>query len=166
MKKRNLLVLLLIVCLGLTGCNKKMTEGEIKKALEVNNEERVFIVNKVTYASDNVNIKDILVKVENNSITLGDYTYTSKGEKYKQIIGYYDQPGAVYHIYVLGEDTVWEIQKNTINSLNDDDLVNKKISKATDLVLIDCEETTKSMGETPLKYQVYALVNNELVLVD
>ena len=40
------------------------------------------------------------------------------------------------------------------------------ITNATDLILIDCNETTKAMGETPTRYQVYVLANNELVLLD
>ena len=164
MKKKILIVLLLFACFGLTGCSKKMSEEEIKKALEVNTDERTFIVNKVTYATDKINVNGINMSVLDNKITLGDYSSNSNEGEYKQITGYYDQPGAIYHIYVLSKDTIWKIDSN--ESFIDAKWSNMNITNATDLILIDCNETTKEMGETPTRYQVYVLANNELVLLD
>lgn len=76
MKKKILIVLLLFACFGLTGCSKKMSEEEIKKALEVNTDERTFIVNKVTYATDKINVNTINMSILDNKITLGDYSST------------------------------------------------------------------------------------------
>lgn len=165
MKKKILFILLLIISIGVTGCSKKLSEEDIKKALEVSNEERTFTVNKVTYATDKITINGIDMQISEHSITLGDYTSKSNDESYKQITGYYDQPSNTYKIYVLTKDIVLEMEKNSIDSFDSVGWVNMNISNATDLVLIDCEETTKEMGQTPTRYQVYALVDNELVLI-
>ena len=166
MKKIFLIILLLITSFSLTGCSKKMSEEEIKNALEVHAEGRTFTVNKATYATDKVTINGIDMQVKDNKVTLGDYTSTSPDEVYKQITGYYDQPGALYNIYVLTKNTVWKMQKNSTDEFNSVGWENMNINKATDLILIDCEETVKEFEQTPMRYQVYALVNNELVLLD
>ena len=44
------------------------------------------------------------MEVNDNKITLGDYTATTTGETNDQITGYYDQPSAQYYIYRLSKD--------------------------------------------------------------
>lgn len=170
MKKKIITIFLLIVSLSLTGCNDKLTEEKIKSKLEVNTEEKTFKVNDVKYATDAIKINDINMNVKDNTITLGDYTSTSNGENHKQITGYYDQTSATYKIYTLSEDkngktTIWEMQKNDTDPFNSVGWENKFIDNATDLILIDCVEIMNPVGQTPLRYQVYALVDNELVLI-
>ncbi len=165
MKSKIFTALLFIVCIFLSGCNQKMTEDEIKKSLEVNNDERTFTVNKVTFATDKTIVKDIEVEVKGETIKLGDYSFESKGDSYKQITGYFDQPSDMYIIFVLSDNAVWEIKKNSQDTFDNATFESKNIVNATDLVLIDCDETTTAMGETPLKNQVYALVNNKLKLI-
>lgn len=171
MKKKILLLLLLITSICLTGCNKILTEEEIKNRLEVNTNERTFKVNKVSYATDSITINNININVKDNTVTLGDYKTTSNSEKHKKITGYYDQVSATYNIYMLSEDefgknTIWKLEKNDTDNFNSVGWVNKFIENATDLILIDCIETEKTMGQTPLRYQVYAVVNNDLILID
>ena len=170
MKRKILVVLLLTICIGLTACSKKISEEEIQNMLEVNNDERTFVVNKITYATEKVTVNGIDMLVKDNSVTLGDYISKSDSEKYKQITGYYDQPAATYNIYVLSENnsgkkTIWKLQKDSMNTFDSVGWVNMNISNPTDLILIDCEETVKELGQTPTRYQVYALVNNELQLL-
>jgi len=170
MKKNIITILLLIASLCLTGCNDKLTEEKIKNKLEVNTEERNFKVNNVIYATSSIKINDINMNVKDNTITLGDYTSTSIGENNKQITGYYNQPSATYKIYKLSEDengktTIMEMQKNDTDPFNSVGWVNKFIDNATDLILIDCIEIMNPIGQTPLKYQVYAIVDNELILI-
>lgn len=170
MKKTIIIIFLLVASINLTGCNSKLTEEDIKNKLEVNTEERTFQVNEVIYASDTITINDINMNVKDNTITLGDYTTTSNDENHKQITGYYDQSGAIYKIYRLSEDTngkttIWEMQKNETDPFNSVGWSNKFIENATDLILIECTETDSQIGQTPLKYQVYALVNNKLVQI-
>ena len=165
MKKKVLIIFLLVLGLGLTACSKKMSEDEIKKVLEVNSDERTFTVKKVIYATDKTSVNGIDVKINDNQITLGDTVFNSNDLIFKQIIGYYDQVGSIYHIYMLTKDTIWEIENNATDLFDNASWINKNINNATDLILVECEEITKDMGQTPLKYQVYALVNNELVLV-
>lgn len=170
MKKTIIIIFLLVASINLTGCNSKLTEEDIKNKLEVNTEERTFQVNEVIYASDTITINDINMNVKDNTITLGDYTTTSNGENHNQITGYYDQSGATYKIYRLSEDsngktTIWEMQKNATDSFNSVGWANKFIENATDLILIECIETMNPIGQTPLRYQVYAVVDNELVLI-
>lgn len=170
MKKKIITIFLLIASLGLTGCNDKLTEEKIKNKLEVNTEERTLKVNEVTYATNTITINEIDMNVKDNTITLGDYTSTSNGEIHKQITGYYAQPSGTYKIYILSEDsngkkTIWEMQKNDTDPFNSVGWTNKSINNATDLILIDCIETMEPVGQTPLRYQVYALVDNELILI-
>ena len=59
------------------------------------------------------------------------------------------------------------IEEKEEDSKKSDELnENKNIENATALVLIDCIETIEPMGQTPLRYQVYAIVKNELILID
>lgn len=171
MKKKLLLLFLLIASISLTGCNSKLSEEKIKKELEVNTEEKTFKVNKVIYATDTITINEINMNVKDNTVTLGDYITTTNDEINKQITGYYDQSGALYNIYKLTEDnngktTVWKLQKKDTDTFNSVGWENKFIDNATNLVLIDCIETMEPIGQTPLRYQVYAIVNNKLVLID
>lgn len=173
MKKRVIFLLLIFASIGLTGCNNnnKLSEKEIKEKIEVKSEERTFTVNEVIYATNKININEINMEVNDNKITLGDYTATTTGETNDQITGYYDQPSAQYYIYRLSKDddgktTVWEMIKNETDDFSSVGWVNKFISNATDLILIDCTETMDPVGQTPLRYQVYALVDNELVLIN
>lgn len=171
MKNKIIIVLLLVVCISLTGCSNKLSEEEIKEMLEVTNEERTFIVNKVTYATDKITIKEIAMQVKDNIITLGDYNSHSNSKSYKQITGYYDQVSATYYIYILEEDangktSILEMRKNDADPFDSVGWVNKLISNASDLILIDCTEIDEMIGQIPTRYQVYALVDNELVLID
>ena len=170
MRKKIITIFILIVSISLTGCNNKLTEQKIKNKLEENTEERTFKINEVTYATDTITINDIKMNVKDNTITLGDYTNTTDNELNKQITGYYDQPSATYKIYRLSEEengktTIWEMQKNDTDAFNSVGWTNKFIDNATDLILIDCIEIMDPVGQTPLRYQVYALVDNELILI-
>lgn len=167
---KKIIIFLLIVSICLTGCNSKLTEKDIKKKLEVNTETRTFKVDKVLYATNNIKINDIEIEIKDNTMILGNHTVTSAEENHKQITGYYDQSAAVYKIYRITEDlngktSIWELQKNEVDSFSNVEWTNKSIDNATDLILIECTETDSQIGQTPLKYQVYALVNNELVLI-
>ena len=167
MKKKILTALLFITCICLSGCNnKKMTEEAIKEALEVNDESRTFTVNKVTYATDKLTINDINMEANGEKVILGDHSFESRGDNYKQITGYYDQPSDMYVIYVLSDNNIWKIQNSSQDSFENPSFESKNIMNATDLILIDCSEITADFGETPLKHQVYALVNNKLKLVE
>lgn len=64
------------------------------------------------------------------------------------------------------ETVIWKMVKNNTDSFSSVGWVNKCISNDSDLILIDCEETDEFIGQNPLRYQVYALVNNELVLIE
>lgn len=167
---KNKILLLLIICIFLTGCTRKLSEDKIKKQLEVNTEERTYKINKIKYATKKITIKDISFNVEGTEVYLGDFYTQSAGDKYIQITGYYDQSASQHHVYILSENknkqtTVWELVKEDDQSFNVISWVNKSIVGATNLVLIDCKETTKEVGQTPLRYQVYAQVDDKLVLV-
>lgn len=171
MKRKIIIVLLLVLCIGLTGCSDKLSEKEIKGMLEVNTDERTFTVNEVKYATDKITINDIDMQVKDNTVTLGDYSYQSYDSYNLQITGYYDQSAATYNIYRLSEDEngdtmIWKLSKNDTDSFEMAGWENTLIFNASDLILIDCVETDSAIGQTPTRYQVYALVNNELVLVD
>ena len=174
MKKIIFIIFLLVISTSLTGCNSKEETKKrkeiIKEKLEVNTEERTFKVNKVIYATDTITINEIKMNVKNDTVTLGNYNKKFNGEKILKITGYYDQAGAIYNIYILSEDSngktsIWEMKRNNSDSLEKINWVNKYIDNATELILIDCTETDNQIGQTPLRYQVYTLVNNELVLI-
>ena len=166
MKKKILMALLFLVCICLSGCNKKMTEDEIKKALEVNDENRTFTVNKVTYATDKFTINGINMEANGEKVILGGSSFESRGDNYKQITGYFDQPSDTYVVYVLSDNNIWKIQNESQDLFENPSFESKNIINATDLILVECNETTAEFGETPLKYQVYALVNNKLKLIE
>ena len=149
----------------------KLSETDIKSMLEVETEERIFSINNITYATNKITVRETDMLVKDNVITLDDYIFESDNLKYKQITAYYDQVSAVYNIFVLAENengatTVLKMKRSSTDSFNDVDWEDKYINNVTDLILVDCTEIVEPVGQTPLRYQVYALVDNELVLVD
>ena len=196
MKKIIAFVLCLVFCLMLTACgetgntdnteqskvtetgevtesavSEKLTEADIKKALEVDNDERIFTVKSVAFATDSITLGDNVVKVEGGTITAGDSEFKTETETYKQITGYYFQSAGTYFVYVLSENSegktsVWKLTSEGIDSSEFSEPVKTDVENATDLFLINCEEIVKALGQTPTVYQVYAVSNNKPVLLD
>jgi len=171
MKKKILILILVVTLVSLTGCGKKLSVKEIRNRLEENTEERTFKVNNATYATKKITINGAKFEVDKVNVMLDNYEYMSYTEIHKQITGYYDQSSSTYNLYRLSknenyETLVFKMQRKENESYLNLNWVLLDVEKATDLILVDCTEIVEPMGQTPLRYQVYALVDGELVLLD
>lgn len=160
----------LICCFLLVGCGGKLSVEEIKKELEVSTDKRSYIVNKATYATNEITINGNKMFVDGKTVTLGDYYFDDNKDNI-QITGFYEQTGELFSIYRLvkddnGNTSILIAIDDYVKSFEKVEWKESKIKNATDLILIDCTENMDEFGQTPLRYQVYALVNNKLVLVE
>lgn len=164
------IILSLMVCFLLVGCGGKLSVDDIKKELEVRTDKRSYTVNEATYATNEITINQNKMIVDGKKVTLGDYFFEDKKDNI-QITGFYEQTGELFSIYRLvkdenGNTSILISIEDYVTSFEKLEWKESKVKNATDLILIDCTENMEEFGQTPLRYQVYALVNNKLVLVD
>ena len=169
MKNKLKIALLLITCILLVGCDKKLSEEDIKNKLETQYEGTSLTINKVSIAAESININGTDMRVNGDTTVLGNYASKSNVKNHKQITGYYDETTSTYHIYRLSENNdgdmvVSETTKNEENTFNGISWITRSYTNVTDLVKVECNETD-DYGQTKTISRIYAVINNELELL-
>ena len=174
MKKRIILCLLIIACLFITGCEKKvkhaLSEKQIIEILEKDNTSSKKLVKDVIFATDSINVDNINVHVVGEDVYLGDYKKYIQGETSTLITGYYDERGLTYYLYRLstnqeGKNTIWELAKSKDDSFENVGWIATFIENPSDLLMVEFNEVEGVNTGNYQRYGIYTIVDKELVKV-
>lgn len=158
---------LIIISYGIMFNNdKRFKEFVIDTIDDMEEDGQDIEVNKIYNASRKLNMNNEKIRVKGNKLYINDTVKEIKGEKIVRVTGYYYQPADTYNIFVLTDShKIYSIPNVFKSGLTSSDLEYAGISDVSKLILLDVTIEDEVMGYVPEKNRVYALVNNELVLV-
>ncbi len=130
-------------------------------------EKQQMTINEITYATSNLTINDYNVKVENNAVKINDTIKEIDNEPIEKVTGYFEQSADLIHIYTLSKNqNIYKLSFSKTNGLTDETFSNINLNNIDDLVLANVTIIQDEIGETPEKYRVYAIKDNEVLLVN
>lgn len=130
-------------------------------------EKQQMTINEITYATSNLTINDYNVKVENNAVKINDTIKEIDNELIEKVTGYFEQSADLIHIYTLSKNqNIYKLSFSKTNGLTDETFSKINLNNIDDLVLANVTIIQDEIGETPEKYRVYAIKDNEVLLVN